>query len=303
LFAGIDAAVDVKTEERVANFDIGAQKTTASPSPVGQVENLLDGVLKSHASSIDIEANLFKRVTAAVSAATEKIVPKDLSDKANRSAIDTFLAGKVDPIQPRSIEARPDSTKSFQPFRVSDISKRTILESTPKSEAPLKPLGFMTAQRRASVELTQEEPVQERAKSVTYIPESAENVKLIDSSQWQSSSRENWAYEVDLQEEKKAVKEQLAPVPIVMEEDAISQEGQRANKKKAVQALKKRAKALHYKVHADRLIYSEPVFQRLEAAPDISVQRRVFIPPSISVANFANMLKVPLGTYLLDCLI
>jgi hypothetical protein len=301
LFAGIAAAVEAKTENGVAEFDIGAQKTTASPSPVGQVENLLDGVLKSHKPSIDIETNLFKRVTAAVNAATEKIVPKDLSDKANISAIDTFLAGKVGRKQPRNTEARTDFTKNFQPFRVSDISKRSILESAQKSEAPL---GFMAAQRRSSVELTpDQQPVQERTEPIEYIPESVENVKRIDSSQWQSSSRESWAYEVDLPQEKKAVEEQLSPAPIVIEEEVISQENERLQKKKAIQALKKRATNLRYKSHADSLIFYEPVAQKLEAPAEIRVQRNVFIPPSISVANFANMLKVPLGTYLLDCLI
>jgi hypothetical protein len=182
---------------------------------------------------------------------------------------------------------------------MSDASRRKILENAPKPQEPNRPvssLGFMTAAtRRGSIEV---DPSENLVKPSTefqgFIPEPPEDVKRVDSSQWQSSSREKWTYEIDLNEEKQKIEDE-APATAVEDVESPGDKAKRINmSKKDYQQLKKRAKSLKYKTSTSEFAMWEPAVQRVEAPVEINVQKNLYIPPSVSVSNFAKMLRVPL---------
>ena len=61
--------------------------------------------------------------------------------------------------------------------------------------------------------------------------------------------------------------------------------------------LVQRARGAYFKVGLKDLALWEPERQRVEASPlEITVRKDLYVPPSVSVSNFAGLLKVPLAT-------
>ena len=56
-----------------------------------------------------------------------------------------------------------------------------------------------------------------------------------------------------------------------------------------------RARAAKFRVGLKDLAIWKGDVQRVEAPEEITVPKSLYIPPSISVTNFAGLLKVPLG--------
>jgi hypothetical protein len=124
-------------------------------------------------------------------------------------------------------------------------------------------------------------------------------MKRIDPSQWQSSSREKWTYEIDPTKEAEQEAERLLagdPRSRMTEEEKVLESEEQKEQMKELDKLINRAKAAKFKVGMKEMAIWEGEKQRVEApVTEIAVQKSLYIPPSVSVSNFANLLKVPLG--------
>jgi hypothetical protein len=306
-------------------------RTPQEPRPA----NPYADIIKSKRSSMDIESDLFAGINADSSAEIpnhqkptfqSKVSPKSTSQSIlspktvadfNTSQKPAFpnvsldnLFAKLDVNQNKSSiteTSRGSYTKLSQPFKVSDSSLRNIMKSLQEekpqaspshSGRPVQQFGFMSAR--------QQQPTAARSTPNTPTPfqhpdlihEAPEGMKHVDSTHWQSSSREKWTYEVDPQVEAEREAERLlaadAKAHMTQEERDTEMEEQ-MEKMMELDKLVDRAKAAKFKVGLKDMAIWKGDVQRVEAPQEITVSKSLYIPPSISVTNFAGLLKVPLG--------
>ena len=282
------------------------QETTTSPEEPRRKNPYAD-MLKSKKSTFDIENDLFAGITTDTTPNTAK--RPDV--KANANIMDSLFA-KLD-TEKHTEKSKGSYTKSSQPFKVSDSSIRNIMKSLQgktaarPAEKPKHQFGFMSA--RQQPQATTEPQLSSSIRSATsrlsttkmhpdLIQEAPEGMKRIDTSQWQSSSREKWTYEVDPQKEAEAEAERLLaadPKSRMTEEERELESEEQKEKMRELDKLIQRAKAAKFKVGMKEMGLWEHDKQRVEAPLEIVVQKNLYIPPSVSVSNFANLLKVPLG--------
>ena len=267
-------------------------------------------VIKSKKSAYDIENDLFAGIT------TESVHEscKKPNLQANTKLMNDLFAN-LD--TQKQIEGSKGSyTKSSQPFKVSDSSIRNIMKSLQQKppeappEKPVQQFGFMSARQQPStttkpqVSSSSARPSTTRSSTVRevqhpdLIREAPDGLKRIDTAQWQSSSREKWTYEVDPRKEAEAEAERLLAADTrsrMTEEEKEAESEEQKEKMKELDKLINRAKAAKFKVGMKDIGLWEYDKQRVEAPVEIVVQKNLYIPPSVSVSNFANLLKVPLG--------
>jgi len=138
--------------------------------------------------------------------------------------------------------------------------------------------------RRPTVAQESVEPPEERE-------EDSAEAQLVSSDEWRSASREKWSYEIAPEEPE----EPEEPEPTVTEE-MIDPVKEKEQKKRELRKLMKRAQMARFKQRLSDLGVWVEEAQRVEAPVEIKVQKELYIPPTISVANFANLLKIPLRT-------
>jgi hypothetical protein len=114
----------------------------------------------------------------------------------------------------------------------------------------------------------------------------------VESSEWTSSSRESWNYEANVEEQGSGEDSDMMKAAL---ETYLTADQEKMLKKKELTALKKRAKAARFKLSIADLAHWQPEVHKTEAPVDNTTQNTLYIPPSISVVNFSNLLKVPLG--------
>jgi hypothetical protein len=77
-------------------------------------------------------------------------------------------------------------------------------------------------------------------------------------------------------------------------EQSLSPEQLKAKKKGEISTLRRKAKSKKFIVDMNDLGVWTEEKTKVEALPDIKVEKNLFIPSSISVVNFADLLKVSL---------
>lgn len=173
--------------------------------------------------------------------------------------------------------------------------KKEAIEPSAKSRA-VQNFSFQSASREKPSQERNEKPSPGTSTPIhkDLVPQAAEGTKFIESSSWRSASREKWTYEVDLkieaeQEADRLLAEEAAKKGITAEE--------RVEQKKKTEEFEKmidRGRAARFKVGLKDIALWKHDVQRVEAPTEIVVQKTLYIPPSISVSNFANILKVTL---------
>ena len=124
----------------------------------------------------------------------------------------------------------------------------------------------------------------------------AGDVKRTASTEWRSASREKWTYEVEEEKSEEDPLNGLADlIPQVAEGDELALEEEQTQKKRDMNKLKKRAAIARFKTRVGDIGVWVEESQKVEAPLELKIQKELYIPPSISVANFANLLKIPLG--------
>lgn len=124
----------------------------------------------------------------------------------------------------------------------------------------------------------------------------AGDIKRTASTEWRSASREKWTYEVEPEKSEEEPLNGLADlIPQVAEQDELSLEEEKVQKKRDVNKLKKRAAIARFRTRVGDIGVWVEESQKVEAPLELKVQKELYIPPSISVANFANLMKIPLG--------
>jgi hypothetical protein len=288
LFAGIDAdsSVEISNSQKPAVQSEVSQKLTFQPK-VSQ---------KSTSQS-----NLSQKIASG----------SNTSQKPAFSSVsldNLFAKLDVNQNKPQTPDgSRGSYTKSSQPFKVSDSSLRNIMKSLQedkplappsRSERPIQQFGFMSARQQQPASARPTPQTQTSFQHPDIVHEAPEGLKSIDSTQWQSSSREKWTYEVDPQVEAEREAERLlaadAKAHMTQEERDAEMEEQ-MEKMLELDKLVNKAKAAKFRVGLKDLAIWKGDVQRVEAPQEIAVPKSLYIPPSISVANFAGLLKVPLG--------
>jgi hypothetical protein len=127
-----------------------------------------------------------------------------------------------------------------------------------------------------------------------------DGIQRIESTAWQSSSRENWTYDINTKAEAEAEAERILendPRARMTEEQLEAERLQQIERKKDIGRLVAKAKAMNFKVGYNDLGVWKGEYQKsaLEEVQEITVQKKAYIPESISVANLSHLLKVSLG--------
>lgn len=201
-------------------------------------------------------------------------------------------------------------SEATQRFQVSDSTMSTLLDNLdiePKEsqDEPIAQFSFMASGRPQPrpPEFTFTSGISEHPDLVQSLPE---GIKSVESDSWLSASREKWTYQVDIKEEEEAEAERLlASDPHAgMTEEEIEQERLAAiEKKKDINRLVEKAKSMKFNIkYKDMAVWKDEYEKSAaEQSERILVQKRIFIPKSITVANLASSLKVPLGRLIWVC--
>jgi hypothetical protein len=273
-----------------------------------QKPNPFIGAVRSKKSALDIESDLFAGIKS------EAPEPQDFSKESPDMINSLVSAFGRDFLGPSESISVPDATgfttshsKLAQPLRLPPtMVKKTLAEirqaetsngaaATPATATPggriIPQLQFMSARARpAEVEVAKPAKPKDIDSLMFDPPES--RVRRVESSEWTSSSRESWNYEVNVKEEG------LGEEPDMMKaalENYLTPDQEKSLKKKELTMLKKRAKAAKFRLSIKDLAHWQPEVHKTEAPVENKTQNTLYIPPSISVVNFSNLLKVPLG--------
>jgi hypothetical protein len=150
--------------------------------------------------------------------------------------------------------------------------------------------AFLSARARPAAAATSERQATTDSSSFSAAPEKA---RRAGGSGWISASREAWDDEVPNNEEQPAEAESEMFKEGL--EEYLSPEKSKKEKKKELEMMKKRAKVARFKLSVKDIAHWQPEAQKVEAPVDIITSNTLYIPPSISVANFSNILKIPLS--------
>jgi hypothetical protein len=179
-------------------------------------------------------------------------------------------------------------------------SRERIAEAKPVSAAP--ELGFMKARRLQEAQRQPQTAKQSNRKQQhpDVVPLAEDHTLTVDSSSWGSRSRETWSYRRDLIEERQQVEQEIEEqIQAEEEKTGLTREEMAMNEFEKMEELEKtkaKAKQARFKVGFSRLaLWKDQDQQRVEAPVQISVSRSLYIPPSVSVSNFAHILSVPMG--------
>jgi len=122
-----------------------------------------------------------------------------------------------------------------------------------------------------------------------------DDIKRVSSTAWRSASREQWTYEVEPDKEEEGKKEAEAITAFIEQETEVDEIKSKEQKKRELKKLKDRAVRARFRKNLNGLAEWVEPLQKEEAPLEITVQKELYIPPSISVANFASLMKMPLG--------
>jgi hypothetical protein len=276
---------------------------TSQPDPPPPLNPYAEAV-KSRKSAAAIEDDLFAGLNVAEPPKPEVSKTAAQANTLN-SVLSTFGQQAKNPDANTPFSANTSYTKASQPFRLSQQSVRTALDvarksearkgstsGVPGSESKIPQFGFMAASMRSrpTQNITPAPNVMQR-----FEEQPPEDVKRVSSSEWRSSSREQWSYDVDLKpEEDTEAKEAQQLVDKIPVEQSLSPEQLKAKKKGEISTLRRKAKSKKFIVDMNDLGVWTEEKTKVEALPDIKVEKNLFIPSSISVVNFADLLKVSL---------
>ena len=122
----------------------------------------------------------------------------------------------------------------------------------------------------------------------------AGDIKRTASTEWGSPSRrKNGRMKLNRRNRGGTVEWYLA-TPQVAEQDELSLE-EESQKKRDVDELKKRAAIARFRTRVGDIGVGLKSHRKWKRLLKLKVQKELYIPPSISVANFANLMKIPLG--------
>lgn len=276
----------------------GEPRGTVGESTTQNRANPFTDILNSKKSASDIESDLFAGISSIpMNATTQPTEPSSSLGNLFRST----ERDKISKSATRADSRKPKTsyTKSSQPFRISDSSVQDIVKTLGKaqeasrtnsqSEGDFYEFGFMTTDSRSTPAI----PVQ-KPKLEAFVPIQEEGKRLVYSASWNSASRDKWSYEVNTlseaeKEAERILKEEAKKLKMTEKE---SQE--RQMQMGEIENLKQAALKARFKLSAADLALWKPEPEKSEAPLDIKVQKPLYIPPSISVANFANLMKEPL---------
>ena len=258
-------------------------------------------ILKSNRSAKAIEDELY-----------DGIAGKPVSPKPPSPALDEiFSKVRLKPAgngyAQSSVLRQGSYSEAAQRFQISESSLLSLMNDGPVKDEPTvsstPQFRFMGSRRTPnSVEfkLKKESEPDATNQHPDLIASLPAGIKRIDTTAWQSSSREKWAYDIDVQAEAKAEAERILAndpragmTPEQLEAERLEEE----ERKKDIERLVEKAKSMKFRVGYKDLGVWKGEYERSSYEPveEISVQKRVFIPKSISVANLSNSLKIPLG--------
>lgn len=255
-------------------------------------------------SALDIEKDLFAGIS---SEAPKPYKPQPRSPAMIDSVISNFGREiRTSPATSRDsvlTDFTTSHSKLVQPLRLAPETIQKTLNHIRKSERepPVSPAGpasgvpvqqfaFLSARARPAVAATSERQATTDSSSFSAPPEKAGRAG---GSGWISSSREAWDDEVPNNEEQPAETESEMFKEGL--EEYLSPEKSKKQKKKELEMLKKRAKVARFKLSVKDIAHWQPEAQKVEAPGDIITSNTLYIPPSISVVNFSNLLKIPLS--------
>lgn len=280
------------------------RKLPSSPSRATEpkIENPFEKILKSKKSATDIESDLFAGIKEVVDA------PKaGSSTSPAKSSIDNILSNFSSP----KLDGLSTSftQKVNPPFRVSQEHVQKILESATsagrtgasevaatESDRPVQQFGFLAARQRPTASPSEKESVPIAIDDLGDV----DDVKRVSSTAWRSASREQWTYEVEPDKEEEGKKEAEAITAFIEQETEVDEIKSKEQKKRELKKLKDRAVRARFRKNLNGLAEWVEPLQKSEAPLEITVQKELYIPPSISVANFASLMKMPLGNPIPD---
>jgi hypothetical protein len=186
--------------------------------------------------------------------------------------------------------------------------------TAPESEVQRETLRFMRASARRFAAVEGYDPVGHIQSQA--MASELDRKKTVSSNDWASASREKWT--IAEEEEGPVVVEMSLEQRVEMEfaaeqeqrkkaksaedededEDEFSKEERRKKKRKEYRAMKGRMRSANFKTDVNEMALYVPKKGKVEAPVEVKVQKELYIPPSISVANFASMMKIPLRTHI-----
>jgi hypothetical protein len=186
--------------------------------------------------------------------------------------------------------------------------------TAPESEVQRETLRFMRASARRFAAVEGYDPVGHIQSQA--MASELDRKKTVSSNDWASASREKWT--IVEEEEGPVVVEMSLEQRVEMEfaaeqeqrkkaksaedededEDEFSKEERRKKKRKEYRAMKGRMRSANFKTDVNEMALYVPKKGKVEAPVEVKVQKELYIPPSISVANFASMMKIPLRTHI-----
>lgn len=293
------------TPEKIAQSNTPPPQSAPPPPP-----NPYAQVVKSRRSAADIENDLFAGINADAPdlKPSKNFLPPAPTSPSMDSLLNAFGTSSVRVNATSQATENSPYTKASQPFRVSEKSVRDVMEAAKKSEErkesktlgsrpdPRIPqFGFMTTRVRPSIFPPQIDTSAPKP-TPSFEPEPPEDVKRVSSAEWHSSSREQWTYEIDTKTKDTEAAEAQSLVNEIPIEQTMTPEQTKARKRAEVATLRRKAKAKKFIVDMHDLGVWEEEKVKVETLPDIKVEKNLFIPSSVSVANFADLLKIPLET-------
>jgi hypothetical protein len=306
----------LSTKESNSRYPSRSLRTTPPnnhPSqPTAQIEsaqksNTSIGAMGSKKSALDIENDLFAGIK------TEAPEPEDFSKESPdmiHSLVSAFGRDFLGTSESTSISDATSftasHTKLIQPLYMPQKVVRSTLAEIRKAENNRSPTAakvttipqfqFMSRAAPSEVEamkkMKEMKEMEQQNIDASMFDTSESRVRRVESSEWTSSSRESWDYETIVEQEPEEDPEMMKAAL----ESYLTAEQERILKKKELSALKKRAKAARFKLSIADLAHWEPEVHKTEAPIENTSQNTLYIPPSISVVNFSNLLKVSLGT-------
>ena len=301
-FSFLTAKPSAKPEPSVLENARRQASAVSTPQTNGEPELYpYAGILKSNRSAKAIEDELY-----------DGIAGKPASPKPPSPALDEIFSKiRLKPAgngcgQP-SVLRQASYSEATKRFQISESSLSSLMNDGPVKDEPttsstpqFRFMGSRRTPNSVGFKLKKEsepEPTGQHPDLVASLPA---GIKRIDTTAWQSSSREKWAYDIDVQAEAKAEAERILandPRAGMTPEQLEAERLEGEERKKDIERLVEKAKSMKFRVgYKDLGVWKgEYERSRYEEVQEISVQKRVFIPKNISVANLSNSLKIPLG--------
>lgn len=271
---------------------------TETPVPPTPQSKTYSDMVKSKRSNAEIERDLFSGITA-----FNPNLPTSNNPFEN-------LGKTRKPI--RLLEAKEPEMPKFGPSGAALNDLEVTIQSTtpiPRAEVPKPAFSFLSARESRSVP---PKPSKALPMLVPY-HEANSGIKTVESSEWSSSSRERWSYDIDTRLRPKTESKILGQEgedlnlaeydPGLVAADSIEvpeiklpvQVKPKKAAKAAIRKLQEKGTKAGFKVTYAEVGLWQNDPQRVEAPPEIMFQKDLYLPTSISVSNFADLMKVPIS--------